>query len=66
MINEMGDDRDAKDVPVGIENSPFPLTEVDRWVLSQTDEEFHLHNWEELKEIIGKETSRQYCSPFIN
>ncbi|PBP17189.1 hypothetical protein BUE80_DR012121 [Diplocarpon rosae] len=31
---------------------PFPLTDVDKWVLSQTDEEFHLHDWEELKEII--------------
>lgn len=38
------------------EELPFPLTEVDRWVLSQTDEEFHLHDWEELKVIIGK-----YC-----
>ncbi|KAH7348549.1 hypothetical protein BKA65DRAFT_427596 [Rhexocercosporidium sp. MPI-PUGE-AT-0058] len=35
------------------EDAPFPLTEVDKWVLSQTDEEFHLHNWEELKEIIA-------------
>lgn len=58
----MGDDRDAKDVLVGIENSPFPLTEVDRWVLSQTDEEFHLHDWEELQEIVGKEgLIHSYC-----
>ncbi|KPM36256.1 hypothetical protein AK830_g10310 [Neonectria ditissima] len=35
------------------EESPFPLTEVDKWVLSQTDEEFHLHDWEELKAIIA-------------
>jgi len=35
------------------EEAPFPLTDIDKWVLSQTDEEFHLHNWEELKEIIG-------------
>ncbi|KAH9219765.1 hypothetical protein DL95DRAFT_358453 [Leptodontidium sp. 2 PMI_412] len=35
------------------EEAPFPLTEVDKWVLSQTDEEFHLHDWEELKEIIA-------------
>jgi len=33
---------------------PFPLTEVDKWVLSQTDEEFHLHDWDELREIIGR------------
>jgi hypothetical protein len=35
-------------------DSPFPLTDTDRWVLSQTDEEFHLHDWEELKVIIGE------------
>ncbi|KAI9645706.1 hypothetical protein NHQ30_006448 [Ciborinia camelliae] len=35
------------------EDSPFPLTDTDRWVLSQTDEEFHLHDWDELKEIIA-------------
>jgi hypothetical protein len=35
------------------DESPFPLTEVDKWVLSQTDEEFHCHDWEELKTIIG-------------
>jgi hypothetical protein len=35
-------------------DSPFPLTDIDRWVLSQTDEEFHLHDWEELKKIIGE------------
>jgi hypothetical protein len=36
------------------EEAPFPLTDVDRWVLSQTDEEFKYHDWEELKEIIGE------------
>lgn len=40
------------DIPV--EEAPFPLTDVDKWVLSQTDEEFKKHGWEELKEIIGK------------
>ncbi|CAM1502918.1 Fc.00g076940.m01.CDS01 [Cosmosporella sp. VM-42] len=34
------------------EEAPFPLTEVDKWVLSQTDEEFHKHDWAELKDII--------------
>ena len=42
--------------PLPQEDSPFPLTDVDRWVLSQTDEEFHLHTWTELKDIIGKFT----------
>lgn len=32
--------------------SPFPLTETDKFVLSQTDEEYKYHDWEELKEII--------------
>lgn len=36
-----------------VEDAPFPLTDVDRWVLSQTDEEFKYHDWEELREIIG-------------
>jgi hypothetical protein len=36
------------------EEAPFPLTAVDKWVLSQTDEEFHKHDWEELKGIIGR------------
>jgi hypothetical protein len=36
------------------EEPPFPLTEVDKWVLSQTDEEFHCHDWEDLRKIIGR------------
>jgi len=36
------------------EESPFPLTDVDKWVLSQTDEEFQLHTWDELKDIVGE------------
>ncbi len=39
------------------EESPFPLTDVDRWVLSQTDEEFHLQTWDDLKKIIGMTVS---------
>ncbi|KAL6878009.1 hypothetical protein HDV57DRAFT_518388 [Trichoderma longibrachiatum] len=35
-----------------VEDAPFPLTEVDKWVLSQTDEEFKLHDWEDLRHII--------------
>jgi hypothetical protein len=33
---------------------PFHLTEVDRQVLAQTDDEFVYHDWEELSGIIGK------------
>ncbi|KAF2431553.1 hypothetical protein EJ08DRAFT_180166 [Tothia fuscella] len=31
----------------------FNLTERDREILSQTDEEYHLQTWDDLKEIIG-------------
>jgi hypothetical protein len=37
-----------------VEDPPFPLTEVDKWVLSQTDEEFKYHDWDELRDIIGE------------
>jgi len=47
----MGDVKST--VPTEFEDSPFPLTDTDRWVLSHTDEEFHLHDWDELKEIIA-------------
>lgn len=40
--------------PSAHEPPPFNLTEVDRQVLSQTDEEFVYHDWENLKDIIGK------------
>lgn len=42
----------------------FPLTDVDRWVLSQTDDEFKKHDWADLERIIG-ETPELYvlCSP---
>ena len=32
---------------------PFNLTDLDRKILSQTDEEYEPHSWEELKRIIG-------------
>ncbi|OKL62987.1 hypothetical protein UA08_01785 [Talaromyces atroroseus] len=34
--------------------APFNLTEVDRLVLAQTDEEFVHHDWEDLKAIIAR------------
>jgi hypothetical protein len=39
----------AQDAPL-----PFNLTDLDRQILAQTDEEFHPHSWDELKQIIGK------------
>lgn len=32
----------------------FNLTELDHWILKQTDETFKKHDWEELKHIIGE------------
>lgn len=52
----MGDDVARLETPP--EEPPFPLTDVDKWILSQTDEEFERHDWAGLTEIIG-EISRQ-------
>ncbi|KAK4179041.1 hypothetical protein QBC36DRAFT_323502 [Triangularia setosa] len=51
-------DLPGKHIPAMGENTqaqveaPFPLTEVDKWVLSQTDEEFKYHDWDELCVIL--------------
>ena len=37
-----------------VEQAPFNLTEVDRQVLAQTDEEFQYHDWADLQDIVGK------------
>lgn len=34
-------------------STPFPLTALDREILSMSDDDFHPHTWEELKQIIG-------------
>ena len=44
--------------------APFPLTDVDRWVLSQKDENWHFHDWEDLKEIIGEQMFNLIPSTF--
>lgn len=36
-----------------LENPNWNLTEVDRMLLRQTDEEYEPHSWDELKWIIG-------------
>jgi hypothetical protein len=33
--------------------APFNLSELDRQILAQTDEEFEYHDWDNLKDIIG-------------
>lgn len=35
----------------------FNLTELDHWILKQTDDTFKKHDWEELRQIIGE------CAP---
>lgn len=61
----MGDNTVSLDKEeVAKEEAAFPLTDVDRWVLSQTDEEFHLHDWEELKVIIGMDELLFHILPF--
>lgn len=51
----MGDQGNvAQEGAVAAENSPFPLTDLDRRVLSQTDEEYVKHGWQDLKRVIGE------------
>jgi hypothetical protein len=42
------------------DEAPFPLTDVDKWVLSLTDEEFAYHTWDELRQLIR--TTTKTCS----
>lgn len=35
------------------DHPPFHLSVTDRQVLAQTDDEFHLHTWDDLKSIVG-------------
>lgn len=46
-----------------VEEEPpaFHLTDVDRAVLAQTDEEFIYHDWKDLQDVIGMNTLS--CSP---
>ncbi|KAL4803438.1 hypothetical protein BDV18DRAFT_163000 [Aspergillus unguis] len=37
-----------------LKDPAFNLTDVDRQVLAQTDEEFHYHDWAELQDIIAR------------
>ena len=53
----MGDDPAKADIAPDLDGQ-FPLTDLDKKVLSQTDEEFEAHGWEELKRIIGARVHR--------
>ncbi len=46
----MGDSITAEVVP---SKPAFNLTDVDKWILEQTDETFEKHDWEDLRRIIG-------------
>ena len=47
-------DNEKNDPDFEEEEAPFPLTELDKIGLKQKDEDFQLHTWDALKEIIGK------------
>lgn len=54
-----------RDVAKPQEETPFPLTDIDRYNLSITDDQFESHTWENLKEIIANnrlETLRRWPS----
>jgi hypothetical protein len=36
-----------------IDEPPFPISDADKRVLAQTDEEYRHHTWEDLQDIIG-------------
>ena len=39
---------------IDFDNPPFPLTDVDRELLSMKDDDFRYITWEDLKDIIGE------------
>lgn len=43
---------------------PFEVNDMDRQILSQTDEEFRLHTWDDLKRVIGLYTRTSFPFPF--
>ena len=54
LLSDMAGGEEDKATPPQVkEPPPFELNDSDRIVLSQTDEEFHLLSWEELRDVIG-------------
>ena len=47
----------AEQYTIRNQSPPFNLTDTDRVILAQTDEEFEPHSWEELKEIVSTQPS---------
>ncbi|KAK3332526.1 hypothetical protein B0T19DRAFT_105544 [Cercophora scortea] len=48
----MGDISDLPPASPPAAEAPFPLTAVDKWVLSQTDDEYQCHTWDDLRILI--------------
>lgn len=46
-------------------DAPFPLTEVDKWVLSQSDEDYKMHDWDDLRHIIGEWADALYWGLWV-
>lgn len=46
------------------EHANWNLTDIDRMLLRQTDEEYEPHSWEELKWIVGKQAF-ELCTPML-
>lgn len=49
----MGASKESSGSALNGQAVPFNLTELDREVLAQTDEEFRPNDWEDLKKIVG-------------
>ena len=45
-------------------DAPFPLNDMDKWVLSQTDDTFKCHTWDDLRQIIRMLRARILCYQF--
>ena len=44
----------------------FNLTDLDHWILKQTDETFKKHDWQEIQHIIGEcapQPEQALCTP---
>lgn len=59
----MGASKESSSLVLNGQTVPFNLSELDREVLSQTDDEFRPHDWEDIKRIVGGSASIavHYC-----
>ncbi|KAJ1337674.1 DUF3605 domain-containing protein [Microdochium nivale] len=54
MVTEIQNAETAASSAKSADDTPFPLTDIDRWVLSLTDEEFPYHDWKDMTDIIRR------------